>query len=322
MARANLISAVGTPLEQDESLHMEGLMRLLDLQWRAQINGVLIAGTMGLLQLLRDQTYAALVKHSAAYCKGKGEILIGVGDAGFARTADRINFVNDFAVDGVVALAPYLVKFRRDELLDYYRALADLSRAPLFLYDLPSLTGVKLDVQMVVELSHHPNIGGIKCSGDLSDTMELITCVGSSFRVVVAQADQVDTLCQQGVVDQLDGVFSLVPEWTVEIVTAADAGDWIAAARAQRKLNETLRLLREYGVFPAYHELLRLRGIPGLFAPKPFQLLSDAKCQSLAALPLVKSLRNLGREQAETHTGGIRRAVSDSEVGADFVRKK
>jgi 4-hydroxy-tetrahydrodipicolinate synthase len=318
MARANLISAVGTPLDESESIHAEGLVRLLDLQWKAGINGVLVAGTMGLLQLLRDQTYAELVKHSVDYCKGKGKILIGVGDASFARTADRINYVNDFAVDGVVVLAPYLVKFRRDELLDYYRALASIARAPLFLYDLPSLTGVKLDVPMVVELSQHPNIAGIKCSGNLSDTMELIACADSNFRVVVAQADQVDILCQQGVLDQLDGVFSLVPEWTVEIVAAAEVGDWIAAAEAQRKLNEILRLLREYGVFPAYHELLRERGIPGLFAPKPFRLLSEAKQQSLVTQPIVDSLRNLRKHR----TGGNSKETSHSQESAELVRKK
>ncbi|MEX2310342.1 MAG: dihydrodipicolinate synthase family protein [Pirellulales bacterium] len=295
MQNVNLISAVGTPLNADETVHLESLERLLSMQWDAGIDGVLVAGTMGLLQLLRDETYTSLIEHSVRLCNGNGELLIGVGDAGFARTADRIRYVNRFSVDGVVAVTPYLVRFRQEELLDYYRALADISKAPLFLYDLPSFTGVKLDVGTVVELSTHSNIAGIKCSGDLNDALELIGSVDPSFRVIVAKADQVDALCAQGVVNHLDGVFSLAPEWTREIAIAAECGDWIAAATAQRLLNGLLGLLHEYGVFPAYNELMHVRNVPGLFAPKPFHLLDEAKRQALLNNSLSNALKQSSR---------------------------
>ena len=213
-----------------------------------------------------------------------------MGDAGFARTADRISYVNKHSVDGVVALPPYLVRFRQEELLDYFRALADISKAPLFLYDLPSLTGVKLDNAMVFELSKHPNIAGIKCAGDLNDTLDLIGDVGAGFRVIVAKADQVDVICAQGITNQLDGVFSLVPEWTREIAYASESGDWVAAAAAQQRLSGILQLLLEYGVFPAYHELMQVREIPGLFAPKPFHLFSETQREHVDKPPACRLL--------------------------------
>jgi 4-hydroxy-tetrahydrodipicolinate synthase len=305
MAKINLISAIGSPLNPDETLHLEGLERMLSLQWNSGIDGVLVAGTMGLLQLLRDQTYAQLVDHGVRIWKGRGEILVGVGDAGFARTADRIGYVNGLAVDGVVALSPYLVRFRQEELIDYFRGLANISKAPLFLYDLPSLTGVKLEVPTVFELSKHPNIAGIKFSGNLNDALDLIGSVDPSFRVIVAQADHVDAICEQGITNQLDGVFSLVPEWTKEIANASESGDWVAAADAQQRVSGVLSLLHEYGVFPAYHELMHVREIPGLFAPKPFQLLSDAKRNALTSQPLVDFLRLAGRDLADRGAQGV-----------------
>jgi 4-hydroxy-tetrahydrodipicolinate synthase len=285
-----LIAAIGTPLNAEETLHREGLERLLDLQWGAGINGVLVAGTMGLLQLLREQTYADLIKSSVEISKNRGEILVGVGDTGFARTADRVALANEFPIDGVVVLPPYLIRFGPSEVIDYFRGLAELSSAPLFIYDHPSLTGVKLDAATIAELSNHPNIAGIKCSGDLNDSLELMECVDDGFRVIVAKADQVDVLCQQGIVNHLDGIFSLVPEWIVDIAQASEARDWTAAAEAQRKASGVLNLLREYGVFPTYNELMHLRGIPGLFAPKPFRLLDEAKCELLKDDPFVQLL--------------------------------
>lgn len=294
MDRVSLISAVGTSLTSDESLHVEGLEAILSAQWASGIDGVLVAGTMGLLQLLRDETYARLVEESVRLCRGKGELLIGVGDAGFARTADRIRYTNRFAIDGVVVVTPYLVRFQGAELKDYFLALADVAKAPLFLYDLPSLTGVRLETDMVLELSEHPNIAGIKCSGSLEDSLDLIRRADPAFRVIVAKADQVDTLCKQGIRHHLDGVFSLVPEWTNNIARAAENGDWAAAAAAQRLVCETLKVLHQYGVFPTYSALLNARGIPGSFAPRPLRPLAESTLRALLESPLVESLKLAG----------------------------
>lgn len=300
-SRVSLISAVGTPLTSDENLHSEGLEAILAAQWASGIDGVLVAGTMGLLQLLREETYARLVEQSVSLCRGKGELLIGVGDAGFARTADRIRYTNRFPIDGVVVVTPYLVRFQRAELADYFLALADIAKAPLYLYDLPSLTGVRLETDLVIELAQHPNIAGIKCSGSLEDALDLIQRADESFRVIVAQADRVDALCRQGIHHHLDGVFSLVPEWTNNIGRAAENEDWAAAAAAQRLVSETLKVLHEYGVFPAYSALLEARGIPGSFAPRPFRALEGTQRQELLENPLVESLKlaSLGLKRAD-----------------------
>ena len=140
MLRTRLISAIGTPLTSDEELHIDGLYKHLEEQFAADIDGVLVAGTMGLMQLLADKTYNDLIVHSAKWWKAKGELLVGVGDASYARTVERIRLVNEVPVDGVVVLSPYFVPFSQAELLEYFRSLANASRAPLFLYDLPQRT--------------------------------------------------------------------------------------------------------------------------------------------------------------------------------------
>jgi len=42
-----LISAICTPLQNDDSLHVAGLAAHLEDQWRHGIQGVLVGGTMG-----------------------------------------------------------------------------------------------------------------------------------------------------------------------------------------------------------------------------------------------------------------------------------
>src|SRR5687767_9158895 len=162
MRKFCVINAVGTPLNNNESLHLEGFDVHLHDQWQAGIHGVLVCGTMGLMQLLTEDTYRQVVAAAANHAGARREVMVGVGDAGFARTRERIRFVNDHPISAVVALSPYLVKFSQPELLEYFVGLADASHHPLFLYDLPILTGTKLELDTVLRLAEHPNIHGIK----------------------------------------------------------------------------------------------------------------------------------------------------------------
>lgn len=290
MRSISLVAAIGTPLTQNESLHAEGLEAHLADQWDNGMTGVLVGGTMGAMQILKESTYEQLVERSIELSRGRGEVMIGVGDTGFARTRERIQALNEFKVDGVVVLTPFFLRFSQAELLAYFRALADESRNPLFLYDLPGLTGVKLELDTVLQLAKHPKIRGIKCSGDLGSTRQLIDAAPPPFRVIVAQADLVDVLLRHGVREHLDGVFALAPFWVSAIRDAAAAADWNTAARCQQQLSALLRVLKQFGVFQAFTAILNARGIPGNFAPAPMLPLSDAQHAALMAEPVVQEL--------------------------------
>ena len=289
--RCRFISAVGTPLADDESLHVVGLEAHLADQWNAGIDGLLVAGTMGQMQLLADRTYQQLVERSIEFSVGRGEVMVGVGDASFARTRDRIEWVDRHAVDAVVVLTPFLFAFSQDELVDYYWALADVAKHPVYLYNLPSLTRSQLDIATVERVAKHPNIAGIKCSVDLDFAKTLLERIGNQFRVIVAQPFDIDTLARQGIAEHLDGIFTVAPAWTVAIGRAADASDWPQAAKWQRQISELLRLVCGGGL-AVYTALLNARGIPGNYAPRPYRPLSEPQLAALLNEPVVRHLLN------------------------------
>ena len=190
-----------------------------------------------------------------------------------------------------VVVTPYLIKFRPEELVRYYRALADSSRHPLYLYDLPTLTGVKLDFETVERVAEHPNVAGIKASCEADWTKELIRRMGDRFRIIIAQPTMVDTLLREGICEHLDGMFGIAPVWTMALVRAAQAGDWELAGAYQRRLTGLLELIRPGGVFPAVTAIFNARGIPGKFSPAPMtpQLDADAR-RKLLDEPIVREL--------------------------------
>ena len=290
MPTTYFITAIGTPLTEDEQLHEEGLEAQLADQWNSGANGILVAGAMGAMQLLADQTYQRLVQRSVDLSKGRGEIMVGAGDAGFARSRDRILYLNQFKLDGVAVLTPYFWSFSQTELIEYFSALADISKAPLYLYDNPRLTRTKLSMETVLELAKHRNIEGIKCSCELSFARALLDAVGDSFRVIVANAYMVDVLLRHGIYSHLDGMWAMAPAWTFGIGTCAAKGDWAGASENQQKVIELKEVvILQYG-FVAFSGVMNARGIPGNFVPRPFAKLDDTQRERLLNEPIVQKL--------------------------------
>lgn len=293
-----LISAICTPLEADGSLHRAGLEAHLDDQWRHGISGVLAAGTMGLMQLQSDRAYAALISETARLTRGRGEVLVGVGDTSLARTRARIELTQQSAIDGVVVLTPYFLKFGQAELIDYYRAVADLSTKPVYIYLLPALTGVWLEPETVIALSEHPNIRGIKCSVPLDWARQLRDRLTRPWRVIPAQPQLVDFVIRCGFDENLDGLFAVFPRLSAQITVAARGGRWDEAAEHQRRLAQISRLLtHKYPLFPACTALLNARGITGNFAPVPLRPLDAAERERFLSEPLIQ--QHLEEERAQ-----------------------
>jgi 4-hydroxy-tetrahydrodipicolinate synthase len=295
-----LITALCTPLNDDGSLHVDGLAAHLDDQWRRGIAGVLVGGTMGLMQLLDDATYLELVRQSAVLSKGRGEVLIGVGDTSFTRTLARIRVVEQFDIDAVVVLSPYFFQLNQAELIDYFTGLADQSKKPLYMYDLPGRTKTTLELDTVLQLAKHPNIHGIKCSGEWTGIRRLMDRVGDKFRVVPAQPLIIDMLVRCGVRENLDGIFGILPGLSVGIAEAAEKGDYALAAARQSDLTEFLHLIvGKYPLFPACTVVLNARGIPGRTHPVPMKTLDATQAAKLLDEPLVRKLLGAGSLDAK-----------------------
>ncbi len=282
-----LISAVCTLLDEEENLHVEGFEAHLSDQWNSGITSLFVAGSMGAMQLLRDETYRTLIRTAVELADGRGELLAGAGDTSYWRTRDRIAFLNQFPLDGVVVLTPFFFRFSQPELVEYFQSLAKISRAPLYLYDLPQVTGTKLDFETVLTLAKCPNIAGIKCSDDPGYTRQLQDRVPESFRVIIAQADLVDVFLRHGLREQLDGMFAMAPAWAVDLARAAEKRDWGKAAEYQRRISRLKKALVCLSD-DAFTVVLNARGIPGTMAPRPTRKLSRAEVETLMSDPIVQ----------------------------------
>lgn len=163
-----------TPFTADDHVDHAALATLVrDLAGRG-VAGFVACGSTGEAAALTAQEQLAVLDTALAAAQGL-PVLMGVGGYRLQGVLTQLDAVCTRPVAGVLAAAPFYIRPSQDGLLGWFRALADASRVPLVLYDIPYRTGVALQLQTLLALAAHPGIQAIKdCGGDAGKTAALI----------------------------------------------------------------------------------------------------------------------------------------------------
>lgn len=265
---AVFITAVGTPLDDKGRLIERSFKRHLRDQCKNGVDGLLIMGTMGMMPCLSSKTYVQSADVAVEEVNGKAKAMVGVGDNSIERTIERIRFIKNLKIDAVVATTPFYFTSSQKDLVFYFTELADKSPFPLYLYDLPQRTKVKIEIETVLKLSEHKNIKGIKCSDDPAETRKLFDAFsGKEFEVISAHYDLIDVFLRYGMRLHLDGFFSLMPSWIKEIKIAYLKNDFEKITYIQKKMTWLRDEFLKLGVFPAFTIAMNILGFEGRFHP-------------------------------------------------------
>ncbi|WP_312430900.1 4-hydroxy-tetrahydrodipicolinate synthase [Achromobacter sp.] len=150
------------------------LRRLVRHYVAAGVDGLVVCGSTGEAAALDDAEQLAVLD---AVLTEAGDLPIVMGLAGNhqGHVLHRLTAFGTRPLAGILAPAPYYVRAGQDGAAAYFRCLADASRFPLVLYDIPYRTGTTLETTTLLALAAHPNVAAIKdCGGSLEKTVALI----------------------------------------------------------------------------------------------------------------------------------------------------
>jgi 4-hydroxy-tetrahydrodipicolinate synthase len=83
-----------------------------------------------------------------------------------------------------MAVTPYYSRPPQSGLIAHFTAIADATDLPVLLYNIPSRTGRRIEVDTLTRLAEHPNIVAVKDAvGDLGFTADTRVAVGADFGI-------------------------------------------------------------------------------------------------------------------------------------------
>ncbi len=188
---SGVFAPVVTPFHSDE-LALDDLRFNLRKLNETDLAGYLALGSNGEFKSLSDKEQNRILEVFAEE-KGNKVVLVGAGCESTRQTIEKSKLAFEMGFDYVSILTPsYFAKQIDGATLQcYYERIADSIDIPVLLYNAPGFTGgMEIPLQIVLELSRHPNIVGMKDSSPAGPA-KLLACLdpAEDFNVLAGSAN-------------------------------------------------------------------------------------------------------------------------------------
>jgi dihydrodipicolinate synthase/N-acetylneuraminate lyase len=179
-----VFAAVPTPFYPDERIYLRKLEANVSRYSRSLLAGMVVLGSTGEAVALTDAESRDVLRTAAEAAAADKVLIAGVGRESVKATVEMAEVAADLKFDAVLVRTPtyYAPQMTTSAVLHHFRSVADRSPLPVLLYHIPKFVPYEFPVEVVAELSAHPNIIGIK---DSSGSVERIRSVVESTRQVV-----------------------------------------------------------------------------------------------------------------------------------------
>ncbi len=216
------------------------------------VNGYLVLGSTGESVSLTDEESLELVRTVIEEAAPDKKILVGTARES---TKATIDFTESLPVRGVSAVlvrppSYFKSKMTHEALKAHYMAVAEASRYPVLVYNMPQNTGIFLEPRLVLEIAAHPNIAGLKESGgSLACLAEVVREVHAGFHYFLGAGSVVYPGLEMGACGAILAVANAVPEMCADLFRLFKEGRKDDARNLQLDivpLNKTL--VEVYGI--------------------------------------------------------------------------
>ena len=276
--------ALVTPF-YDGKVDFSAFEGLIERQIAAGTDALIVCGTTGEPSTLTDGEALDLVSFAVERAAGRAKVIAGAG-ANCTRTAvRRAALLSGTGADALLCVTPYYNRANQEGLLQHFQAVADVSRVPLILYNVPSRTAVNLLPETVTALLRHPMIRGVKeAASDIRQMAELLRVAGDGCHVYGGNDDLALPALARGASGIISVTANVVPKFYGRMVRAAMAGELAEARERFHTLAPLTRaLFADVSPIPA-KAALAILGLIRNELRLPLTPLSPAATESLRAL--------------------------------------
>jgi len=235
-----IYAPIPTPFIEGKIAYKE-LNRNLDFWLQSKLEGIVLMGSNGEFTLLNPEEKDYLMSFICTKAKGKKPIIIGTGAESTTETIRLSRVASECGANAVLVITPNYYKGSMTDkaLKTFYKDVADNSPIPVILYNMPRNTGINLSSKIVSELSHHPNIIGIKDSGgNIVQISEIINSTPDGFAVFAGSASYLYTSLALGATGGTLALANILPNECVQILELFQEGKYAEARAVQMKLME------------------------------------------------------------------------------------
>ena len=288
--------AMVTPFTKDKEIDEEGFRSNINFLIEKGVSGLVGAGTTGESATISHEEHQNIIDILVDEVDGRVETIAGTGSNATSEALSLTKYAYDAGADSALLITPYYNKPQQHAMVDHYSYIANAVDIPIILYNVPSRTGVNMDVETIVELAKVDGIDAVKeASGSVdkvSDIYRALTHEGleDDFNILSGEDSLTLPLMAVGATGVISASANIDAKRMVLMVDSILNDDYTRAMELHYEMVELIRAL--------------------FIESNPVPVKTAMNLMGLPSGPLRKPLVEMKEENLEI----LKKALKDSEL--------
>ena len=177
------MTALVTPFSAGNVDH-RALADLVEMQVAGRVQALVPCGSTGEAATLTHDEQAEVVRAVVKLARKRVPVIAGSGSNSTAEAIRLTRAAEEAGADAALLISPYYNKPTQEGIYRHYAAVAEATRLPLIVYNIPGRTASNLTPETIGRLSAIKNVVGVKeASGSLPQVIEIIEASAPEFAV-------------------------------------------------------------------------------------------------------------------------------------------
>ncbi|MGR0161165.1 4-hydroxy-tetrahydrodipicolinate synthase [Paenarthrobacter nitroguajacolicus] len=266
-----VLTALSTPFNQDETIDVATLRKIVDRSIDAGVDGVVAAGSTGEVGALSSEERLLLIKTVIEHTNGRVPVIANTGATSTAEAIRLSKAAEQLGADVLMLITPYYEPLSLEETVTYIKDVARSVTIPVMLYNIPPVTGVNLDPATVRALAEEvENILYIKdSSANWEQALQLIHHHSDVIGTFIGWDAYLYSALAEGAAGVMAGTANVVPDEIVAVTKRIAEGDLAGARELWNAVYPVIDALLTVPFIPAVKTGLTLTGLPAGLPRRP-----------------------------------------------------
>lgn len=252
-----ILPPIATPFDADGNVSTEHLAGNLTRLVETGLHGFVVLGSNGEYAMLSKEEKLVVLEAARKVVPSDRLFIAGTGADSTRESIDLTKRAAAIGADYALLVTPhyYRPQMTNAALIAHYRAVADVSPIPIMIYNVPAYSNVDVDPAVIVELSRHENIAGMKdSSANFGKMGDVIRYAPARFAVLAGTGSAIFPSLAIGAKGTVGALANVAPRECIKIY------DLFFEGKMEEARNLQLKLIRTNAV------VTNRFGVPGLKA--------------------------------------------------------
>jgi 4-hydroxy-tetrahydrodipicolinate synthase len=200
-------------------------------------HGIVPVGTTGESPTLSHEEHKQVVVWAVEEARGRVPVMAGAGSNNTAEAIDFSKHAEKAGAQGLLHVTPYYNKPNQEGLFQHFKAIAEATSLPIFIYNIPPRSVVDMTVETMARLAEIKNIVGVKdATAKLDRVSAQREACGKDFIQLSGEDGTALAHMAHGGHGCISVTANVAPRLCAEFQNACMAGNFAKALEIQDKL--------------------------------------------------------------------------------------